>query len=991
MANPLIDALESTLKDFSRKLIEDFKTHVSGGTVAGGDNSYGGGFSLKEYGESIDSSRRKLEIFNRELEEFRKKESGSLRGLMKDLDLAQKHITEKNNELQANLDEIFDKNAEAIKSLTSGITESFSSENLNHINKVYENFKNLNEQLKELEKGFVELKAASADTKDIEEEIKKKEEEIKVGEKFIEILEKRLETSKEQLRVDKELAENTGFKGALKIAKNMQDSISEMKSGLQGMYQAVKDFTSPWAKADHAASKYAKTIGLAATGMKSLRASTINNVVKNHIGADFNMGTDELIELQSNYIQGIGRNIRLSDEDQTILAATSAVMGKEGATELATGFENFGIGFIDAGKHATKMFKEASEAGLSFEKYSDNVKKNITIAQNYTFRNGIRGLESMAKKATAIKLDMQMVASFADKVSTVEGALETAAKLQVLGGPFASFADPMGLLNEGLNDMEGLQDRVVNMIQKMGYFDKATGEVKVDAFNKQRIKAMAEATGMDYGSLMTSVNASAKRNEIEAQLKNSSANSLLSDEMKELVKNSGTIVDGKAGVSIKGKFISLDQLNEKEHYNQLVEETRTEAQDIKEIARMLRSITDIEEGNGKQLEAVKSKLVEDSGVGDFQKDIMAAIGKSNGLLAAIVAIQGFNTGLSIFNSFGQFVKGGGSFKSSIKDLFSLRKAHTPVTNSTTLLGGGKAGQATMSASNLGKLGKVGKFKGLVKGSGLVKHLGRNLGAGALMGAAGYFANKQIDKALENGTMTKYGAGHKSSKALATALEGAGMLSFLGPWGMLGGALLGGAYGLHKVNYDRNTEILNTELEKRNLVKKGNYGNRRTKLITMALATGQVNERTLKKLTKKGDIEIIEAIQKKRQELNMGNDERVSENKIDTANFYGVRKLTINGEEVTVSPHKAAVTRLEVASKSSLTANNEKESNNSKPEDINLNINGSLKLTDGYGRSVDIVDTLKKEPNALRSLANLIAKELDKRKDGAYIQRQALLV
>ena len=55
--------------------------------------------------------------------------------------------------------------------------------------------------------------------------------------------------------------------------------------------------------------------------------------------------------------------------------------------------------------------------------------------------------------------------SFADKVSTLQGAVETSASLQVLGGPFAQFSDPLGMLNEGLTDMESLFDRFQKMTQ----------------------------------------------------------------------------------------------------------------------------------------------------------------------------------------------------------------------------------------------------------------------------------------------------------------------------------------------------------------------------------------------------------------------------------------------------------------------------------------------------------------------------------------------
>ena len=62
------------------------------------------------------------------------------------------------------------------------------------------------------------------------------------------------------------------------------------------------------------------------------------------------------------------------------------------------------------------------------EKYSKNFLDNIDMAQKFTFQDGINGLKRMAEQATAIKWDMQQTASFADKVSTVEGSIKTGAR-----------------------------------------------------------------------------------------------------------------------------------------------------------------------------------------------------------------------------------------------------------------------------------------------------------------------------------------------------------------------------------------------------------------------------------------------------------------------------------------------------------------------------------------------------------------------------------
>ena len=287
------------------------------------------------------------------------------------------------------------------------------------------------------------------------------------------------------------------FGKLMEFADGFERSINRTLTSFKLMYVELNHILEPWSKADKAASKYAKTLAMTEQGMKNLRKSTIDNVVNSKIGINYNISTDELIEAQQKYVQSVGRSLKIDNTQQETLAAMTAVMGDR-SNELAAAFENFGVNLNSVGDHAFKMFTEASKSGLSFEKYSDNVAKNIKIAQNYTFKNGLRGLESMAKKATALKLDMGQVASFADKVSTIEGSIDVASKLQVLGGQFAAIADPMAMLSDGLMDMEGLTDRIIKMVGGLGNFNKKTGEVEVSAFNKQRIKAAAQAMGMDY-------------------------------------------------------------------------------------------------------------------------------------------------------------------------------------------------------------------------------------------------------------------------------------------------------------------------------------------------------------------------------------------------------------------------------------------------------------------------------------------------------------
>lgn len=445
-------------------------------------------------------------------------------------------------------------------------------------------------------------------------------------------------------------------------ARMRKQGWSDIKRGATEAFRIGKDFLDVWGKIDQAASKFAKTIGTGAVGMERLRKNAIESVQKGRFGAKYNVSADELIGLQETYSNTIGRNIQISASDQENMAAMFRVMG-EGGGDFAAKLENFGLSYTDAANKAGKMFKEAGKYGISFDKYSKNVANNIKLAQNYTFKNGIKGLESMAKKATAMKLDMQQVASFADKVSTVEGAINTGAQLQVLGGSFAQFSDPMGMMNEALTDMEGLQDRFEKMIGGLGNFDAQKGEIAISAFDKQRIKVAAEAMGMSYDQVMETTMAKGRQKFIGGQI----ANKGYTEDEQELLKNIATVQNGKATVSYVDSTGKKQEVNlaekslSKTELEMIKQQTQSESDDIKDIATTLRGWDDVMQGTKKQYENTKAAIIERRGWGVKAKNIVEHVGESNRLLGlilnAVIALGLGNAALSMLRGGGKLING----------------------------------------------------------------------------------------------------------------------------------------------------------------------------------------------------------------------------------------------------------------------------------------------------------------------------------------------
>lgn len=825
---------------------------------------------------------------------------------------------------------------------------------------------------------------------------------------------------------------------AMRMRKQGWDDI---KRGATEAFRIGKDFLDVWGKIDQAASKFAKSVGTGAVGMERLRKNAIQSVHQGRFGAKYNVSADELIGMQESYANTIGRNIQISASDQENMAAMFRVMGETGG-DFATKLENFGLSYTDAADKAGKMFKEASKYGISFDKYSKNVVNNIKLAQNYTFKNGIKGLESMAKKATAMKLDMQQVAAFADKVSTVEGAISTGAQLQVLGGPFAQFADPMGMMNEALTDMEGLQDRFEKMIGGLGRFDAQKGELAVSAFDKQRIKVAAEAMGMSYDQVMEATMAKGRQGFIGKQI----ANKGYSEEEQELLKNIATVQNGKATVSYvdnngNKKEVNLaEQSLSKTELAMIKKQTQSETDDIKDIATTLRGWDDVMQGTKKQYENTKAAAIERSKLGVKAKNIVEHVAESNKLLTAIlIGVTAIAAGKAIHamaNGFGSVIGGrrmpsaarmnggsaGGYFARTGASIFTRGRGLQTLGNKTlakTTTGFGRAvGKTQIGVGKaLGTVGRnVAKFGKAATGIGL-------LGAGLSLGT---------DALVNSGKMKKGGfgdfAGHIGGDALSFGATG---LALGGPIGAAIGAAIGTATGVVKGIKNKKEQNI---LEKHNVAVQGSYGIGKLNKINKALETGEIDDKLRAKLEKKGDLELLAKIDEVRErksnikdfngdvenakfiikngsfgeETNMarggmlhgpshanggmpilGSNIEVEGgefvvNKKSAKKFHGMLSAINNmGDGGIIKPRKMDMGGDVIVPTGGGLGGSSFGPERVSVDPININVSGSIKLEGANGQKAELTADLLKNPQFISEITKLITKQMDINVRGAH--------
>ena len=440
-------------------------------------------------------------------------------------------------------------------------------------------------------------------------------------------------------------------------ASDLNRRIGDLADVFKAPLEAMGRLGGAWGNADQAANRFGQTIGLNTKAVAQLRDESIKFANDVHIGAKYNASIKDMIELQQKYTSSVGRNLQLTNKQRETLLATSRVMG-ENTVDFARKLENLGIGLERSGSLAAKMYNEAAKSGISFEKTSKYVTENLTKVQNYGFKNGVEGLTAMAKRAAEVNLNIAEAFKVADKIQTggVQEAIKMGAGLQVLGGNFASFGDPMGMLYQGLNDVEGLQERMIKMFT--GYGGIKNGEFKISGANRLLVNQAAQTMGVDANEMYNMISRQAVRDRVEKQM---GPRFNGDEELKELLLNTATLnKDNQAVVNIRGEEKKLSEVTDADK-KYLQDLQKTESEDIKDIAQILRGYTDVQEGFTKEIENKKAQAF--SNIGKATKMIYDKLGQSNVALEvikdAILAQTILRTVSSVAGGIGGMFPGGG--------------------------------------------------------------------------------------------------------------------------------------------------------------------------------------------------------------------------------------------------------------------------------------------------------------------------------------------
>lgn len=619
--------------------------------------------------------------------------------------------------------------------------------------------------------------------------------------------------------------------------KTFRKGVSDIGDGVKKMGNALWSTIEPWRKANHEAMAYAKTMGMSQKTADKYLASTVSWAAKNDIGILFNKSTDELIKMQGKYSEVLGRNVQLTGEQKKDMLAMETFLGEDGMMDIANNLENFGLGMSDSADFIKETMDEATKSGIAASKLTKTIRENIKMAQNYTFRDGLKGLESMARKAIELKTDMSLVSSFIDKVSTVEGAITTGAQLQVLGGNYALGSDPLSMLYESLNDVEGLFDRAVGMARGKVMYNNATGNFEMGAMDRYMMKQAATAMGVDPSKMMDVAFRQASLSRIEGQAR-MNANIAGDADMMNLVKNLATWDNGKAVVDIDGKAVNVSDLTAQDK-EKLEAMQRTDSQNLQDMAVSLRSMNDIMSGTEKEINNEQAKATHSisSKLNDLLKNTEALNKVAQVIAYGKMVMGGFEMILGGFTVVQGLLR-------TLVGTYNMSTGGSPMLRGRMRRGGGTARRLAQIAKQHGGKG-IGRALGKVGGKIALGSAGAGLLAGTL----------SLGTDIATGEFKK-DTGGSVGRALGQTAGAAIGMALGGPIGaMIGGALAGavtsGIQKWQKNNRDKIRNDIASELSGINPTLsglfsgpnalQGNYKKRQLNRLKDALSDGILEE------------------------------------------------------------------------------------------------------------------------------------------------------
>lgn len=284
-------------------------------------------------------------------------------------------------------------------------------------------------------------------------------------------------------------------------------------------------------------------------------------------------GLEDIQGIMTTYADETGRARVLSAEmvkDITAIGKGTG-LGVEQAARLGAQFELMGFDAKSTMDYVQGVVDTSERMGVNTTKVLKNVNDNFKRLNTYTFQQGVKGFAQMAMYAEKFRMDINQALNAADVARSLEGAIDLAANLQIMGGEFAK-TDPFEMLFLSRNDPAKFTEKIANMTKGVVSFRKmADGSFEkfISPADRDRLASVAKSLGMEASELTQIAERQAEIQRMRQQM----AGMGLSAKEKELVEGAAIFnkETGRFEVQVAGHMQDVAKLT-KEQANAFAKE-----------------------------------------------------------------------------------------------------------------------------------------------------------------------------------------------------------------------------------------------------------------------------------------------------------------------------------------------------------------------------------------------------------------------------------
>ena len=455
-------------------------------------------------------------------------------------------------------------------------------------------------------------------------------------------------------------------------------------------------------------------------GLSGERADILRHNIEQsaQYAARMGVSVSELAEVQATYTEETGRALLLNEASLKAIVdmGKATGLGVQDAAKLAGQFELIGINATVSAEKVRGIVDQSERMGVSATKMLKKVSDNFEAINKFAFKDGVDSFSKMAMYAERFKVDMGSMLDSAERARTLEGAVELAAELQVMGGEFAK-TDPFELLFLSRNDPEKYQQKINNMTKGIAQFRKTadgTFEAYISPMDLDRMERAGKALGLSREEMAKQAKQMLKMRSISADLIGTG----IGKEDREMIAgmaefNSKT---GEYFVNLKGASVSIASIG-RQHLDAL----RKQNDDLNDRALAAQTFDDAWNNTIQEFKATLLPLVK--GINDALQSARPFISKGLDWFGKLMkGMDGFmvKAGFVVAGlvAGARLISGAFAKAQQIKGLWDIVGAKT---------GGGNTGKASGAAPKATKP---------AVGKGAAKHAGKGmLRGGAGVGAA----------------------------------------------------------------------------------------------------------------------------------------------------------------------------------------------------------------------------------------------------------------